>query len=86
MDMGVMVDGEDRAGQTPQEACDALLALADQAEALDFDSLWLAARHFSPPGGTALIASISAAPRLLATAVARRTRQLQIGPAVLMLP
>lgn len=86
MDIGLMVDGDYRAGQTQQEAFDALLSMAERAEALGFDSLWLAERHFSPPGSAALVPSIGASPLLLATAVAMRTRRLRIGTAVLLIP
>ena len=50
MDIGLMMDSDYRADQTQQEAFDAVLTTADQAETLGFDSIWLAERHFSPPG------------------------------------
>jgi alkanesulfonate monooxygenase SsuD/methylene tetrahydromethanopterin reductase-like flavin-dependent oxidoreductase (luciferase family) len=86
MDIGLMMDGDYREGQTQREAFDAVLATADLAETLGFDSIWLAERHFSPPGGAALISSIGSAPLLLATAIATRTSHLRIGTAVLLLP
>jgi len=86
MDIGLLMDGDYREGQTQREAFDAVLTTADLAETLGFDRIWLAERHFSPPGGTALISSIGSAPLLLATAVAMRTSQLRIGTAVLLLP
>jgi alkanesulfonate monooxygenase SsuD/methylene tetrahydromethanopterin reductase-like flavin-dependent oxidoreductase (luciferase family) len=86
MDMGLMIDGDYRAGQTQQEAFEEVLTTADLAELLGFDSIWMAERHFSPPGGVTLISSIGAAPLLLATALAMRTSRLRIGTAVLLLP
>ena len=86
MDIGLMLDCDYRADQTQRQAFDAVLTTADLAEALGFDGIWLAERHFSPPGGSALIASIGSAPLLLATAIATRTSRLRIGTAVLLLP
>jgi hypothetical protein len=50
MDIGWMMDCDYRAGQTQREAFDAVLTTADLAETLGFDGIWLAERHFSPPG------------------------------------
>ena len=86
MDIGLMMDGDYREGQTQREAFDCMLTTADLAETLGFDSIWLAERHFSPPGGAALISSIGSAPLLVATAIATRTSRLRIGTAVLLLP
>jgi alkanesulfonate monooxygenase SsuD/methylene tetrahydromethanopterin reductase-like flavin-dependent oxidoreductase (luciferase family) len=86
MDIGLMMDGDYREGQTQREAFDDMLTTADLAETLGFDGIWLAERHFSPPGGAALISSIGSAPLLLATAIATRTSRLRIGTAVLLLP
>ena len=86
MDIGLMMDGDYHKGQTQQEAFDDILSMADVAETLGFDGIWLAERHFSPPGGTALISSVGSAPLLLATGIAMRTSRLRIGTAVLLLP
>ena len=86
MNIGLMMDGDYREGQTQHEALDTVLTTADLAETSGFDSIWLAERHFSPPGGAALISSIGSAPLLLATAIATRTSRLRIGTAVLLLP
>jgi alkanesulfonate monooxygenase SsuD/methylene tetrahydromethanopterin reductase-like flavin-dependent oxidoreductase (luciferase family) len=86
MDIGLMMDGDYREGQTQQAAFDETLKIADLAETLGFDGIWLAERHFSPPGGSALVPSIGSAPLLVATAIATRTSRLRIGTAVLLLP
>ena len=86
MDIGLMMDSDYREGQTERQAFDEVLTTADLAETLGFDGIWLAERHFSPPRGAALIASIGSAPLLLATAIATRTSRLRIGTAVLLLP
>ena len=86
MDIGWMMDCDYREGQTQREAFNAVLTTADLAETLGFDGIWLAERHFSPPGGTVLVPSIGSAPLLMATAVAARTSRLRIGTAVLLLP
>ncbi len=86
MDIGLMMDGDYGEGQTQLEAFDATLRMAELAETLGFDSIWLAERHFSAPGSGALIPSIAASPLLMATAIATRTSRLRIGTAVLLLP
>jgi len=86
MDIGLMMDGDYGVGQTQQQAFDNTLYAAELAETLGFDSIWLAERHFSPPGSSALIPSIAASPLLLATAIAMRTSRVRIGTAVLLLP
>jgi alkanesulfonate monooxygenase SsuD/methylene tetrahydromethanopterin reductase-like flavin-dependent oxidoreductase (luciferase family) len=86
MDIGLMMDCDYREDQTPQQAFAAALLLADHAETLGFDTVWLAERHFSAPGGAALVSSVGSAPLLMATAIATRTSQIRIGTAVLLLP
>jgi len=86
MDIGLMMDCDYPEGQTAHEAFDAALKMAEQAERLGFNCLWLAERHFSPSGGSALVASVGSAPLLIATAIAMRTSQIRIGTAVLLLP
>jgi len=86
MDIGLMIDGDYGARQTQLEAFDTTLRTAERAEALGFDSVWLAERHFSAPGSGALIPSIASSPLLIATAIAMRTSRLRIGTAVLLLP
>jgi alkanesulfonate monooxygenase SsuD/methylene tetrahydromethanopterin reductase-like flavin-dependent oxidoreductase (luciferase family) len=86
MDIGLMMDGDYRVGQTQQEAFDTALRTAEWAETSGFDSVWLAERHFSAPGSGSLIPSIASSPLLIATAIATRTSRLRIGTAVLLLP
>jgi len=86
MDIGLMMGCDYPEGQTAHEAFDAALKMAEQAERLGFNCLWLAERHFSPSGGSALVASVGSAPLLIATAIAMRTSQILIGTAVLLLP
>lgn len=86
MDIGLMMDSDYREGQTEQEAFDDVLRTGDLAETLGFNGIWLSERHFSPPGGAALVSSIGSAPLLMATAIATRTSRLRIGTAVLLLP
>lgn len=86
MDIGLMMDCDYRQDQTTRQAFDAALRTAEQAEALGFDSIWLAERHFSAPGGAALVPSVGSAPLLMATAIAARTSRIRIGTAVLLLP
>lgn len=61
--------------QTYQEE----LALADQAERLGFDSVWCLDHHFT--GYT-----MSPDPTMLLTYVAARTKRIQLGTAVIVLP
>jgi alkanesulfonate monooxygenase SsuD/methylene tetrahydromethanopterin reductase-like flavin-dependent oxidoreductase (luciferase family) len=86
MEIGLMMDSDYREGQTQREAFDEALTTADLAETLGFDGVWLAERHFSAPGGAALISSVGSAPLLMATAIATRTSRIRIGTAVLLLP
>lgn len=50
-----------------------------EAERAGFDSVWLGEFHFSPLG-------VSAAPLVIASAVAQRTSSLRIGTSIAMLP
>ena len=86
MHIGLMMECDYRDGRTQREAFDEAFATAEAAEALGFDGIWLAERHFSPPGGPAPVSSIGSTPLLWATAIAMRTSRLRIGTAVLLLP
>jgi len=86
MHIGLMMECDFREGRTQREAFDEALATAEAAEALGFDGIWLAERHFAAPGGSAPVSSIGSSPLLLATAIATRTSRLRVGTAVLLLP
>ena len=86
MHIGLMMECDFREGRPQREAFDEALATAEAAEALGFDGVWLAERHFAAPGGVAPVSSIGSAPLLLATAIATRTSRLRVGTAVLLLP
>jgi len=86
MHIGLMMECDFREGRTQREAFDEALATAEAAEALGFDGIWLAERHFAAPGRAAPVSSIGSSPLLLATAIATRTSRLRVGTAVLLLP
>ena len=90
MHLGIFMQCEYRRGATEPEAFDEALALAETAETLGLDGVWLAERHFASPhrlleagGGVPTIAS---APLILGSALAARTSRLRIGIAVSVLP
>jgi alkanesulfonate monooxygenase SsuD/methylene tetrahydromethanopterin reductase-like flavin-dependent oxidoreductase (luciferase family) len=86
MHIGLMMDCDYRPDRTQYEAFDEAFAMAEAAERGGFDGVWLAERHFAPPGGTGPIPSVASAPLVLATAIAARTSRLRLGTAVLVLP
>ncbi len=74
-----------REGQTEREAFSDAFRVAEEAESLGFDGVWLAERHFVPPGSVG-ISSVVSAPLIMATAIAGRTSRMRIGIGVLVLP
>jgi alkanesulfonate monooxygenase SsuD/methylene tetrahydromethanopterin reductase-like flavin-dependent oxidoreductase (luciferase family) len=86
MHIGLMMECDYRQGRTQREAFDEAFALAETAEAVGYDGVWFAERHFAPPGGTGPIPSVASAPLVWATAIAARTSRLRVGTAVLVLP
>lgn len=86
MHIGLMMECDYRERQTQQEAFDEAFETMEMVEALGFDGVWLAERHFSPPGGAALVSSIGSSPLLWAMTIAARTSRLRVGTAVLLLP
>jgi alkanesulfonate monooxygenase SsuD/methylene tetrahydromethanopterin reductase-like flavin-dependent oxidoreductase (luciferase family) len=79
MDLGVFIEFPCREGMTEREAFTECFVLANEAEALGVDSLWLAEYHFSP-------ISVLSSPITVASAIAARTQRIRIGLAVVLLP
>src|SRR5262245_43548558 len=79
MDFGVFLEFPSRQEMTDGEAFAECFALAQEAEALGVDSLWLAEYHFS-----AII--VLSTPITIASAIAARTQRIRIGLAVVLLP
>jgi alkanesulfonate monooxygenase SsuD/methylene tetrahydromethanopterin reductase-like flavin-dependent oxidoreductase (luciferase family) len=69
-----------RPGQTEEEAFALAFAQVDAAERWGLDVIWLAELHFLPER------SVLAAPLVVASAIAARTRRLKIGIGVQVLP
>lgn len=86
MQVGLMMECDYRAGRTQREAFDEAFVMAATAETSGFDGIWLAERHFAPPGGTGPIPSVASAPIVWASAIAARTSRLRVGTGVLVLP
>lgn len=85
MHVGLTMECDYREGRTQEEAFAEAFQTAQMAEALGLDGVWLAERHFAPPG-SAGIPSVVSAPLIFATAIAARTTRLRVGTAVLVLP
>jgi alkanesulfonate monooxygenase SsuD/methylene tetrahydromethanopterin reductase-like flavin-dependent oxidoreductase (luciferase family) len=79
MDFGLFIEFPCREGMTEREAFAECFALADEAETLGVDSVWLAEYHFSP-------ISVLSSPITIASAIAARTQRIRIGLAVVLLP
>jgi alkanesulfonate monooxygenase SsuD/methylene tetrahydromethanopterin reductase-like flavin-dependent oxidoreductase (luciferase family) len=91
MHLGLVMECDHREGRTQDEAFDEAFATAEMAEALGFDGVWLAERHFAAPRNPldpqgAGIPSVVSSPLIFATAIASRTSRLRVGTAVLVLP
>lgn len=86
MQIGLMMECDYREGRTQREAFDEAFVMSETAETTGFDGVWLAERHFAPPGGTGPIPSVASAPLVWASAIAARTSRLRVGTAVLVLP
>ncbi|MDP6512741.1 MAG: LLM class flavin-dependent oxidoreductase, partial [SAR202 cluster bacterium] len=69
-----------------KQAFDEAFMMAQEAEDLAFDGVWLAERHFATPTGAGGVPSIVSAPMILATAITERTERIRVGIGVLVLP
>jgi alkanesulfonate monooxygenase SsuD/methylene tetrahydromethanopterin reductase-like flavin-dependent oxidoreductase (luciferase family) len=79
-EFGIFHEFSRSAGQTDAEVFAQSFAQVDAAERWGLDVVWLAELHFMPER------SVASAPLLLASAIAARTRRMQIGIAVQVLP
>lgn len=79
MDVGLFIEFPCREGMAEREAFAECFTLADEAEALGVDSVWLAEYHFSQ-------ISVLSSPITIASAIAARTQRIRIGLAVVLLP
>ena len=86
MKFGLMMECDYREGRTQSEAFDEAFATAASAEEWGFDGVWLAERHFAPPGSGRAIPSVVSSPLIFATAIAAKTSHIRVGTAVLVLP
>ncbi len=86
MHIGLMMECDYQEGRTQEEAFEDVFATAGNAEEWGFDGVWLAERHFAPPGGIRPVPSVVASPLILASAIAARTSRIRVGTAVLVLP
>jgi alkanesulfonate monooxygenase SsuD/methylene tetrahydromethanopterin reductase-like flavin-dependent oxidoreductase (luciferase family) len=84
MHFGLNMECDYLRSKTETEAFEELFAQVDLAEAVGLDSVWLAERHFA--SGDRGQPSIAAAPIILATAIASRTKRLRVGTGVYVLP
>ena len=80
MNFGMFTDFHVGANKTQAEAFDESFAQVDDAEAMGFDTVWLAEHHFSPER------AVLASPMVIASAIAARTRRIRTGLAVQVLP
>jgi alkanesulfonate monooxygenase SsuD/methylene tetrahydromethanopterin reductase-like flavin-dependent oxidoreductase (luciferase family) len=80
MEVGLFTEFQSPPGMDEAQAFDESLAQVTAAEALGFDSVWLAEIHFQK--GRSVLSS----PLVIATAIAARTQRLRIGVAVQILP
>jgi alkanesulfonate monooxygenase SsuD/methylene tetrahydromethanopterin reductase-like flavin-dependent oxidoreductase (luciferase family) len=87
-----MLECEYRTDAGDEQAFNDAFTLADAAESLGWDEVWLAERHFASRerlesgGTTGGVPSFASAPLILASALAARTERVRIGIAVSVLP
>ncbi len=80
MDFGIFMEFEIRRGGDQASAFREGFDLVDAAEAWGLDGVWLGEMHFTPTR------SVLAAPIVVASSIATRTKRLRIGLAVQVLP
>ena len=80
MNFGMFTDFHVRQGGSQAAAFDESFAQIVEAERMGFDTVWLAEHHFSPER------AVLAAPMVIASAIAARTRRIRTGLAVQVLP
>ena len=80
MEFGMFHEFPSLPGRSESEAFDEAMAQVDAAERWGLDVIWLAELHFLPER------SVLSAPLLIAAAVAARTKRINIGIAVQVLP
>lgn len=84
MHFGLNMECDYLQGKSEADAFADVFAQVDLAEAVGLDGVWLAERHFA--SGDRGQPSIAAAPIILATAIASRTKRLRVGTGVYVLP
>jgi alkanesulfonate monooxygenase SsuD/methylene tetrahydromethanopterin reductase-like flavin-dependent oxidoreductase (luciferase family) len=91
MHVGLVMECDYREGRTQEEAFAEAMSIAEIAETMGLDGVWLAERHFAihrrptDPMGAG-IPSIASVPLVLAAAIAARTTRIRIGTGVSVLP
>ena len=80
MNFGMFTDFHVGENKTQAEAFDESFAQVADAEAMGFDTVWLAEHHFSPER------AVLASPMVIASAIAARTERIRTGLAVQVLP
>ena len=80
MHFGIFMEFGSRPNLSETESFQEGFRLADAAEEMGLDGVWLAELHFNP------VRSVLSAPLIVASSIATRTRRLRIGMAVHVLP
>lgn len=91
MHIGLVMECDYRQGRTQEEAFDEAFSIAEMADELSLDGVWLAERHFAAPRRPtdpmgAGIPSVVSVPLVMASAIAGRTKNVRIGIGVSVLP
>ena len=91
MHVGLVMECDYRQGRTQEEAFEEAFSIAEIADDLGLDGVWLAERHFAAPRQPgdpmgAGIPSVVSVPLVMASAIAGRTKNVRIGTGVSVLP